>query len=171
MESSAQSLTVSWSDLAPSERKETFRKVVARVEEVQSYSDVRWITQQPVDDHLPTVVAAMEKKLEPCGAAAALEAVQLACQILRCRMPEGDALAGYVALLADYPRDLLMPSIREALKKEQYHVLPTPGALAAVANAELAARRRTYSAARTAMNRLSVARMFNAKLKGRASGR
>lgn len=87
----------------------------------------------------------------------AREAIGLACQILRCKYPAEDVLEGYIMVLSEFPRDLLMPSIKEALAKETHHVLPTPGALLANARPKREERRDTLSRAELAQKRLDIA--------------
>lgn len=154
-------LAASWSSLDASAKKDLWLKVMARVEQIRSTSDVRYLSHYPIDRLLPFVQQQMEQKLRPCGREVALEAVGLACQILRCKRPEGDVLEGYVALLQEYPRDLLMPSIRQAIENEKYHVLPTPGALLASALVQKRERQDKLNSVLMVMRRLAVSRLFN----------
>lgn len=161
MEATSTELTASWSGLDASAKKELWLKVMARVDQIRSTSDVRYITHDPIDRLLPFVQQLMERKLVPCGREVALEAVGLACQILRCKRPEGDVLEGYIALLQEYPRDLLVPSIKQAIEQERYHVLPTPGALLAAALVQMRERKDKLMSLQMVLRRLSVSRLFS----------
>lgn len=147
----------SLSSLAPSERKSLFSQVVTRADRVAGCHAITQLTSEPLDGFFPAVIALMEEKMVPAGEQAAAEAVELACQLMRCRRPEGEVLAGYVAILKDMPRDLLMPSIREAIAKETHHVLPTVGALLHGARNRFLERSETLIKTRLAFRRLKIA--------------
>lgn len=149
--------TASWSSLAPSDRAEVFRGVLSRAAMVCSVANIRHLTPDPLDGYLLAAIEAMERKLEPAGEQAATEALSLACQILRCRHPEGEARKAYIALLSEFPRDLLMPSIKAALQKETHHVLPSPGALLADARPRRSDRIDKLAMAKLAVKRLQIA--------------
>jgi hypothetical protein len=157
----------SWSSLEPSARKQLFSQVLIRADLVVSIRDLRHVTSDPLDAYLPLAIFEMEKRMKPAGERAALEAVDLACQILRCRKPEGVALDGYVAILKEVPRDLLLSSIREALAKETHHVLPTPGALLELARPRRLERQRKLDNALHAQRRLDIAEDFRRRGVGR----
>ena len=148
----------SWSNLVPSERASLFLKVMTRADQVQAISTIRHLAADPLDAYFPAVIETMERKLEPAGEAVAGEAISIACNVMRCRRPESDMLSGYLAILGRCPRDLLLPSIYEALSKETHHVLPTPGALMADANPKLKTRQDMLARVRFAHTRLMIAR-------------
>jgi hypothetical protein len=148
----------SWSSLMPSERASLFLKVMTRAGQVQAISTIRHLAEDPLDVYFPEVIETMERKLKPAGEAVASEAIRIACTVMRCKKPEGDMLAGYLAILGVCPRDLLLPSIYNALSKETHHVLPTPGALMADANPRLKVRQDMLAGICIAHSRLRIAR-------------
>lgn len=150
----------SWSSLEPSERKHVFSQVMTRIGQVLSTRNVRHLTSHALDRYLPDVIEAMEKKNEPAGEQVAKQAVELACQMLRCKKPEDAALKGYIAVLAKCPADLLMNSIGVAIEKETHHVLPTPGALLAAARPKREEREAMIANARFARERLKISEDF-----------
>lgn len=147
-----------WSSLVPSERVSLFLKVMTRADQVQAISTIRHLTEDPLDAYFPVVIETMERKLEPAGEVVAGEAIGIACTVMRCKRPEGDMLSGYLAILGRCPRDLLLPSIYDALSKETHHVLPTPGALMADAHPKLRVRTDMLARVRFAHTRLQIAR-------------
>jgi hypothetical protein len=106
---------------------------------------------------------AIEDRMQGCGPEQALELFELALKMLKAKRPDPDVVRGYVSLMGDYPRDLLMKSVKAVLLKETYHMLPTPAAMVAVAEAEMVYRRAIVFKLKHAHRRLAVARMFHTR--------
>jgi len=115
------------------------------------------LQDDPLDGYLPEAIAEMEQRMVSAGEFPARQAIELACEILRCRRPEGAVLAAYISMMSRVPRDLLLPSVMQALSRETHHVLPTPGALLAAVWPRLEERERVLSLARLALKRLKIA--------------
>lgn len=154
-------LTVaSFNSLAPASKGELFKQVIARAEQVLAVSQIDRLVPDAMDDYLPLMIERMEARLAPCDEADAAAAIDLACQILRCRKPEGQVLKAYLVMMAKMPRDMLFASVAEACAEETYHVLPTPGRLMATGRVEQKHKEKTLWQAKHAKARLDIARAW-----------
>jgi hypothetical protein len=81
----------------------------------------------PEDTWINDAVRRVKETLNPAGEAAALSGIEYATRLLSSKPLAQDVLAGYAAILAVLPPDLLGRAVRNACAGTTYHKLPVPG--------------------------------------------
>jgi hypothetical protein len=139
------------------EREDLFRRALARARAVADIAVIDHVVPLEIDVWLPAIADWMEGYCRGCGEEMAAQALELATQMLNCRPLRGKVAEGYVAILAGYPADLLLSSVRACLAQERYHVMPTPGALCDGARSLYQARLEKLWRLKLAMARIELA--------------
>jgi hypothetical protein len=157
------------SGLPAEQKRDIFFKSLTRAERVNEIALIEHIVPDPVDNWLPAVADRMEANLAGCGDVVAAECIALATTVLNCKALPYKTLQAYVSILSEIPADLLMPSVRDCLSRETYHVMPTPGALVAYALPLLQERKTKHARVRHAIRRLGMAEAQRARRASRPS--
>jgi hypothetical protein len=153
-----------FNSLAHADKLSVLNKAEARARAIMDMGSYEHVLPLEIDVWLPVVAAWMEEKAGPCGPEIAEQAFSLAMQVLNCKPLPARVRQAYTAIMAEFPADLLLTSVRGALGRERYHVMPTPGALVDIAQVDLADRRRRLQQVRLAMRRLEMARSHRERL-------
>lgn len=110
----------------------------------------------PADDGIDAAIGMAEAALMPAGEAAALKGIDYATRLLSSKPLAEDLLAGYAAILAPLPNDLLGRAIRDACAGTTYHKLPVPGVFLDLVKKDLADRKAALSTLKRHRERIQL---------------
>lgn len=133
-------MLVLFEELPLKEKTNVVVQAVERAKEIISTAMVMRPSVLPGDEWLEPVLSWARSRTHGCGPKIAEAVLAATIKMVGCRQPHRDVTTGYIGVMAGYPADLLMQSVKACIEKESYHVLPTCGALLAVAKETLAAR-------------------------------